>query len=602
MAEKKVLRVGIYARVSSQEQATEGVSIDAQVALLRSYAQTQGWQIAGEYVDAGHSGNTDERPELRHLLMDASQHRFDIIAVSKLDRFFRNLRLMLNYLHRLEGLGIKFVATQEMLDTSTPYGHFALQIMGVIAEFERGRIGERVRDSRRYLTSQGYWAGGRTLYGYRWLAKEHKWAIIEEEAKVVRLVYELYLGRKMGMIAIAIYLNKEGFHTRDGAFWRFGSVHMVLTHPAYKGKHFNGIPVPPLIDEAAWEKAQSKRENARSVPAKVRGWLLQGMVTCGKCGHGLKCIQKRPHEARYYVCRGRLGSHVDGTKRCTTAWVKAEELEWAVWHKVEEALNNPEMLHGYMRAALESLKEQREQYGSDTLSLEQELEAIKSKLERLGIAYADGTVGEQAYHARLRRLRKQEAELLRCRKNIAPSTLAEISLLEERIKVVQDVLKQGKVLVSEFGIFARLGDKYVPVGYNAFRETDGEYAMGDAADDDTFKVEGTDKVLQGIAAPVGFYECADDTERVERIKHNMRAILELFSIRVYIYPERIEIKGTIPEQVLEWPSKAQEPTASIIGSASLAKGRGNIFGMGLRPLPFISLPPVWQTQKDLTII
>ena len=60
--------------------------------------------------------------------------------------------------------------------------------------------------------------------------------------------------------------------------------------------------------------------------------------------------------------------------------------------------------------------------------------------------------------------------------------------------------------VSEFGIFAMLGDKYVPVGYNAFRETDGEYAMGDAVDNDTFKIEGIDKVLPGIAAPVGFYE------------------------------------------------------------------------------------------------
>ena len=62
-----------------------------------------------------------------------------------------------------------------------------------------------------------------------------------------------------------------------------------------------------------------------------------------------------------------------------------------------------------------------------------------------------------------------------------------------------------------------------------------------------------------------------DTERNERIKDNMRAILELFSIRVCVYPDRIEIKGAIPEQVLEWPNKAQEPTASIIGSASLER-------------------------------
>jgi site-specific DNA recombinase len=75
------------------------------------------------------------------LLSDAGQGKFRIIAVCKLDWFFRNLRLLLNHLHNLEQIGVKFVATQEGLDTSNAFGKFAVQIMGVIAEFERGRIG-----------------------------------------------------------------------------------------------------------------------------------------------------------------------------------------------------------------------------------------------------------------------------------------------------------------------------------------------------------------------------------------------------------------------------------------------------------------------------
>ena len=79
-----------------------------------------------------------------------------------MDRFFRNLMLLLNHLHGLEQLGVKFVSTQEGLDTSTPYGKFAMQIMGVIAEFERGRIGERVKDNCHYLIN-----GGNTNTGFR---------------------------------------------------------------------------------------------------------------------------------------------------------------------------------------------------------------------------------------------------------------------------------------------------------------------------------------------------------------------------------------------------------------------------------------------------
>ena len=95
-------RVAIYARVSSQEQATEGVSIDAQVAALKAYAKSQGWEVFDEYVDGGYSGGTDDRPALKRLLIDASQHRFNLVSVCKLDRFFRNIRLLLNYIHNLE--------------------------------------------------------------------------------------------------------------------------------------------------------------------------------------------------------------------------------------------------------------------------------------------------------------------------------------------------------------------------------------------------------------------------------------------------------------------------------------------------------------------
>ena len=242
--------VGLYCRVSTQEQAAEGVSIEVQLAALRTYARLQGWQIAGEYVDAGYSGGVEERPSLQRLFSDARKGQFTTITVARLDRFFRNLRVVLNRLHELEGLGIKFVATQEGLDTATPYGKFAVQIMGVIAEFERGRIGERVRDGRRYRISQGRWPSGATLYGYRWLPKEQKWEVDEKEAEVVRYIYHLYLDENLGTMRIPFCLDEQGYRTRRGYRWCFASVYKVLTHPGYKGLHPKGIKMPPIIDEA----------------------------------------------------------------------------------------------------------------------------------------------------------------------------------------------------------------------------------------------------------------------------------------------------------------------------------------------------------------
>ena len=244
----KKTRVGLYARVSSQEQALEGVSIEAQIADLSAYANTRGWEIFDVYADRGFSGGTDNRPEFKRLLGDANRGCFDIIAVCKLDRFFRNLRLLLNYLHDLERLKIKFVSTQEGLDTSTPYGKFAVQIMGVIAEFEKDRIGERVRDARRYQLSQGNWPGGRTNYGYHWLPKEKRWEIDEKEAEIVRYIYHLYLNDNLGMMKIIFRLNQDEKRTRSGYLWRYHTIHRILSSPAYKGIHDKGLTMPVMLD------------------------------------------------------------------------------------------------------------------------------------------------------------------------------------------------------------------------------------------------------------------------------------------------------------------------------------------------------------------
>ncbi len=377
-------RVANYSRVSSQEQALEGVSIDAQVAALKANAKIQGWEIVDEYIDGGYSGGTDDRPALKRLLADAKQRRFDIIAVCKLDRFFRNLRLLLNHLHSPEQLGIKFISTQEGLDTSTPYGRFAVQMMGVIAEFERGRIGERVKDSRHYLINEGKWPGGKTLYGYRWLADKRKWEVVEEESKTVVRIYSLYVEQKKGTEAIVKILNDDGSHTRSGTPWKTSTIRNVLIHPAYKGEHPIGVLVPAVVDEKTWRSAQQKREKARSVMVEPKEWLLQGMAYCGLCGHIMKCLKKRPKAPSYYACRGRVHHWKanDGSERCNLPFVRADWLEWGVWNRVKEVLNNSDRLAECINRALAELEDKRAHIGTEIID-------AMASLKRSGERWSD---------------------------------------------------------------------------------------------------------------------------------------------------------------------------------------------------------------------
>jgi site-specific DNA recombinase len=564
-----MVKVAIYSRVSSQEQATEGVSIEAQAAALKAYAKSQKWEIFNEYIDAGYSGGTDERPALKRLMIDAGQYRFDIIAVCKLDRYFRNLRLLLNNLHNMEKLGIRFVSIQEGIDTSNHYGSFITQFMGVIAEFERGRIGERVKDSRQFLIGQGIWPGGRTLYGYRWLVDKKQWEIVPEEARVVRYIFDLYLNEKMGIDAIVTRLNKEESCTRTGSRWRRANVRQVLVHPAYNGRHKLEVRIPTIIDDATWYRAQEKRENARKLIGDPRGWLLQGMCVCGLCGHVMSCVHKKPGQPRYYACRSRIQSitHRDG-KRCDLPFVRAKELEWGVWKKVKEVINNRDTLAECINKALLELEEQKLQIGAESLEIDDKLESIKSKKERLGMAFADGAVSESSYKSRLNQLKKLETTLFKSHNAIHPSQLGELSALEERINRVKDILGRGNIYISEFGIFGAKSDEYFPAGFNAWRESDGKLAIGEFRESDRIPIEGTDQEMRGIDAPPGFWECKDPQGREDHIKRNLRSILQLFQVKAFIFPDRIEIKGAIPTQLIEFPEKHRKSTAPIISSPS----------------------------------
>jgi len=543
-------RVAIYSRVSSQEQVTEGVSIEAQIAALKAYAKSQNWEVTDKYIDGGYSGGTDERPELMRLLNDAGQRRFNIIAVCKLDRFFRNLRLLLNHLHHLEELGIKFISTQEGLDTSTPYGKFAVQMMGVIAEFERGRIGERVRDSRQYIVSQGRWPGGRTIYGYRWLSKEQKWEINEKEADVVRYIYQLYLKEGLGMMNIIIRLNQEDYRTHFGYAWCFHTLHNVLSHSAYKGLHPKGLKMPPIIDQDTWEAAQEKRLKARSIRRNPRNWLLQGLCICGECGHILGCQQRDSTERRYYSCRGRYkDSHLDGSAKCTLPRVKADELEKLVWRRLKAVMTDHEALRESLRNNLNDLKQRKNGLSKGWEFNEKELQTVYDKKERLALVYADQAITKETYDKKMSILKKKESELLKARTNLDPRARIELDDLERRIAYLEKAIdgKSGKLLLTELGVWVEnIPDDWI-VG-RIIPSVDSWDDPDALIDTGAFQIGEYGPLMTIVDSPVQFANLEVPREILWR---NIGNIFKWLGIRVYVFRDRVEIRGFIPTEVID---------------------------------------------------
>jgi DNA invertase Pin-like site-specific DNA recombinase len=126
-----------------------------QVRELREYCERRGWQIVGEYVDAGISGAKDSRPELNRLMADAHRRRFDAVVVWKFDRFARSVSHLLRALETFNALGVAFVSLSEQMDTSTPTGKMVFTVLAAVAELERSLIAERVRAGLRNAKANG---------------------------------------------------------------------------------------------------------------------------------------------------------------------------------------------------------------------------------------------------------------------------------------------------------------------------------------------------------------------------------------------------------------------------------------------------------------
>jgi DNA invertase Pin-like site-specific DNA recombinase len=148
----QTMRAAIYARVST---SNNGQNPEMQLLELREHCQRRGWEIVGEYVDAGVSGAKEHRPQLDRLMADCRRRRVDVVLVYRYDRFARSLRQLVNALEEFRSLGIEFISLHEGVDTSTPNGRLVFGIFASIAEFERELIRDRVRSGIAAAKSKG---------------------------------------------------------------------------------------------------------------------------------------------------------------------------------------------------------------------------------------------------------------------------------------------------------------------------------------------------------------------------------------------------------------------------------------------------------------
>ena len=225
------MRAALYTRVSTEDQAREGYSLDAQMRRLEAYCHVRGWKIGGRYRDEGCSGTDVNRPEYQNMFQESDN--WDVLVVLKMDRIHRNSVNFTLMMNDLRNNGKEFNSMQEKFDTTTAMGRFVMDIMQRIAQLESEQIGERVKVGMTQKASFGTGPmGSGHPYGYVYCKGNLE--VIEDEAYTVSAIYRLY-NEGYSMEDIANSLNRSKIPAKKGGQWNRQSICNILHNPIYLG-------------------------------------------------------------------------------------------------------------------------------------------------------------------------------------------------------------------------------------------------------------------------------------------------------------------------------------------------------------------------------
>lgn len=437
------MKVAIYIRVSTEDQAREGTSLEVQREFLEAYAKRNEYEVFYPehdqvYMDDGYSGYTNDRPALRRLIEDAKAKKFEIVLVYKIDRFARNNRLLLNLVEDLNDLEIGFKSATEDFNTITASGKMALSMLGTIAQFER------VRPGMIKGVEKGNWQGSRYApYGYSYNKEKKLLKVVKSEADIVKLIYTMYLSNK-STVQITKYLYEKGYKTRSGGKFYSKLVRDILRNKTYLGKivwnkhsydfkqktrkGYKYLKNSPdkviegdgkhkaIIDEIDFYKVQKKLDKNRrgalhrNTPSE---YPLAGIVYCADDNHKFRGARNTSNrrtksKKRWYRC----GAKHERGITCTNKSIKAEELEPIVFGIIEKILSHPDIQNGRIDGLISEYEIKDDcKLQDEKKKIQGKVQANIEKQQKLFKAYSNNLIAEEVYEDNCIDLRNEESNL-----------------------------------------------------------------------------------------------------------------------------------------------------------------------------------------------
>jgi DNA invertase Pin-like site-specific DNA recombinase len=428
-ASSGVVTALIYTRVSTEDQAREGVSLDAQVAECRRYAARQGWALDGEYQDVL-SGKRDDRPQYQALLRDVRRLRTEgcslAVVVAALDRLGRKILERVRCREELKRLGVPVYSVREGGEVSD----LVANVLAAVAEEESRRLAERISAARDHIAGKGWHKPSVTPWGYVWREATPKERAEGSGKKVLDIdplaapyVREAFQRAADGqsLHTVARWIAELPDAARGGRSMPYTSVRRILRGWTYAG-YFEQPPGsdmstakrgrwPAIVDEATWLRTQERIWRHRQLPRQASGrYLLTGFLRCERCGGRMVgCRRTRstpPSTYPGYGCTGAADHGASAADLYCRTTVSASAIERLVLGEVVPILEAVTATEPHLQAALRQAWLALQEPAHDIHAaarriqgLEREVEKARQRLATAALKLVDGELDKAGYDA-----------------------------------------------------------------------------------------------------------------------------------------------------------------------------------------------------------
>lgn len=433
------MKVALYIRVSTDEQVKEGYSIDAQKERLKAFAFAQDWDIYGLYIDEGISAKDTNRPELTRMLDDIKSGEIECVLVYRLDRLTRSVLDLYKLLELFEAHNCKFKSATEVYDTTTAIGRLFITLVAALAQWERENMGERIRMGYQEKTRQGRFASNNRPFGYN-LDKKGNLTINEEESRVVREIFDLYL-KGEGMNSICQTLNGKGIKTRAGNEWNQKGISHIIHNPVYMGtlrwniKEENPIYVEdaieePIVSKEIFEQAV-KLSDLKATTYTRSGYdtyIFSGVLRCPNCGRSMTGYYVQYKNGKGEVTNYknyRCSAKKEG--RCTKSSSLAEKKLETLFRNLFASVDADDIVKLYEKHEEEFKPDEAFNPELEIQRIKKELAAIKKRKKKWRMAWSNEDLTDEEFKDAMdderdhERILQDELEMLTTTTAAAPS-------------------------------------------------------------------------------------------------------------------------------------------------------------------------------------